>query len=298
MNNKCKICGSKESVNIGEPVIYKNFPRASEKNYRIYQCNNCKYYFIYPEIDLSQAEWSDLYENEYFANANVTNWQKKLHQKERKYRLEKIITKLKTTKGKLLDLGCGEGYVLKEASNYGFEPYGVDIAYNLSPDNSNYDFFKGNIFEANFPDNFFSAIYMDSVLEHMLHPMETLFEIYRILKPGGVFLAIVPNEDSLYNAFIRMISIITFNTRRYSKIRPFIHPYHVHGFNLNSLKTALQSNKFIEIDIKTFGGNYTLWRAYKFGTRPYFQWLLFYPLGLLSTLLNKQVQLISISVKE
>lgn len=297
MEIKCKICGNKKITLTGEPVKNQKFPRASQRSYKIYQCNNCKYYFVSPEIDLSQEEWKILYESDYFAAVNVTDWQKKLHASERKKRLKYIQSKLKIEKGKFLDIGCGEGFVLKEAYDNGFEPYGVDIAYNLSIENANLNFFKGNIFEANFSDNYFNVIYMDSVLEHILNPIETLKELRRVLKPGGVFFIIVPNESSLYNSLIELACTLFFQSHKYGKIRPFVPPYHVHGFNPKSLKTALIKNKFRDIEIKTFGSNYMLWKAYKFGKRQYFQLLMTYPLGLLSVIMNNQIQCMSLSIK-
>lgn len=167
-----------------------------------------------PEIDLSQDEWQELYEDNYFADHNVTEWQRNLHAKERKERLSYIDSKLKIKKEKFLDMGCGEGFVLNTAHKDGYEVYGVDIAGNLTPDHSSYNFFKGNIFDANFPDNYFSAIYMDSVLEHIMKPMETLKELRRILKPGGVFFLIVPNEDSLFNKFTQLSYMLTFSSKK------------------------------------------------------------------------------------
>lgn len=269
MQIKCKICKSYATKLIGKPRINKYFPRVLDNNYKIFQCKNCKFYFVSPEIDLTQKEWQELYENNYFAGANITEWQKKLHETERKERLKYIQSKLRIDKGKFLDIGCGEGYVLKEAYNNGFEPYGIDIAYNLSSDNSDFNFYKGNIFQANFLDDYFSAIYMDSVLEHVLNPMETLQELRRILKPGGVFFVIVPNEDSLNNNFIQLFYFLTSQSHKYGKIKPFITPYHVNGFNPSSLKIALNISMFSEIEIKGFGGAYTFWKATKFGTRQF-----------------------------
>ncbi|HEY5536061.1 MAG TPA: class I SAM-dependent methyltransferase [Ignavibacteria bacterium] len=294
---ECKICGSIDNKAIGKPVINQTFPRATANNYQILQCRDCKYYFVAPDIDLSQEEWRSLYENEYFAGANLTSWQIRLRDKERKMRLKYIQSKLKIEKGKFLDMGCGEGFVLNEAYKNGFEPIGVDIAYNLSTENSAFSFHKRNVFEASFPDNYFSAIYMDSVLEHLLNPMETLRELRRILKPGGVFFVVVPNEDSLDNFMIKIMRILALQSDKYGKIKPFVTPYHVHGFNLNSLKAALSICKFTEIEIETFGGAYAYWRAYKFGTQVYFQNLLTYPVGLISKILNRQPQLMSFSLK-
>lgn len=138
---------------------------------------------------------------------------------------------------------------------------------------------------------------MDSVLEHVLNPMETLHEIKRILKPGGVLLLIVPNEDSLENMYIWLLYTLTFQPHRYRKLKPFIEPYHVQGFNPTSLRTAISKCSYSVITIKGFGGNYPFWKAKKFGTVPYFQTLLTYPVGILSIVLKKQIQLMAVTVK-
>jgi ubiquinone/menaquinone biosynthesis C-methylase UbiE len=298
MSAVCKICGEKNNKLIGKPVTNDAFPRSSENNYKIFQCNNCGYYFVLPGIDLSQQEWQRLYENKYFAQANVTSWQKKLRDSERKKRFKHLMNSLNTEKGKFLDIGCGEGHVLQEAYSNGFEPYGVDIANNLSAEFSAFNFFNGNIIDAKFPDNFFSVVYMDSVLEHVMNPMETLHELNRILKPGGVLLLIVPNEDSLENSFIRLIYSLTFQSHKYGKIKPLVSPYHVQGYNATSLKMALSKSAFSKTLIKGFGGSYAFWKAAKINTVQFFQSLLTYPVGLLSILVNRQIQLMTISIKE
>ena len=48
---------------------------------------------------------------------------------------------------------------------------------------------------------------MDSVLEHIINPIEALNELKRILKPGGILFFIVPNEDSLINSFIKIFGV-------------------------------------------------------------------------------------------
>ena len=297
MKPKCKICGNEKIRYVGKPKIQKEIPRILDNNYKIFQCVNCRYYFIFPEIDLTQKEWQNLYENNYFVNYNATAWQQNLHLRERKDRLFLIESKMKIDKERFLDMGCGLGLVLNEARINGFEPYGVDIAENLSSSNSNFQFFKGNILDAKFPDNYFSAIYMDSVLEHIVNPMETLNELRRILKPGGAFFVIVPNEDSLTNRFNHLCHYLTFTNSKYGKIKPFVTPYHIQGFNPTSLKKALTISGFSEIEIKGFGGDYPSWKAYKFGTIQYFWHLFNFPVGLLSIAMKSQIQIMGLAVK-
>ncbi len=293
----CKICGNSTFKLIGSPRINPNFPRIKLNEYKIYQCKRCKYYFILPEIDLSQEGWKLLYEKNYFHAHNVTKWLQELHRRERIERLSSIERNLKIKKGRFLDLGCGEGFVLNEAALLCFEPFGVDIANNLKAGQS-FAFYKGNIFEASFPNNYFSAIYMDSVLEHILNPIETLRELHRILSPGGIMLVIVPNEDSLMNDLAKIYYHLIFQPEKYGRIKPFVVPYHVQGFNERSLVTALMRVGFSIILMKDFGCTYTTWKAHKFGTKNYLNNLLSYPFGLLSVILKRQIQLMALVRKE
>ena len=203
----------------------------------------------------------------------------------KKYSLQKI--------DKFLDVGCGEGFVLKEALKLGFEPYGVDIADNLdnSVDRDRVHFFKGNVFAANFRDNYFSAVYIDSVLEHTPDPISTLKELRRILKPSGLLLLIVPNEDSLINDVKKFLYTITLNKNKYARIKPFYSPYHLQGFNKMSLEFAFKHSGFEIIKLSEFGGSYTFWKSDKRFSKPFIRDLLLYPFGLLSVLMKRQIQL-------
>lgn len=295
MKTTCKICGNEYSKSIGRPNLDK-FPFPN-KDYMIVQCLDCFYYFVTPEIDLTQSQWSLLYSDNYFVSANSTKWQIQIHKKERKKRLDAIQSKLKIKKGKFLDFGCGEGYVLKEAHDFGFEPYGIDIADNLSEVNKSFNFTKGSIFDANYPDNHFSAIFLDQVLEHLVNPLEILKELSRILAPGGVLMILVPNEDSLIKKFNNIYCKLTLQSKRQSKIKPFEPPYHVGGFNPKSLKAALVKTGFSNIDIETFGGKYKFWKAYNTYSYRYFLQLILYPFGLISIIFKNQVEIIALSVK-
>jgi SAM-dependent methyltransferase len=44
------------------------------------------------------------------------------------------------------------------------------------------------------PNNTFDLIFSDNVLEHLIEPNKVFFEVQRVLKPGGVFLAKTPNK--------------------------------------------------------------------------------------------------------
>jgi ubiquinone/menaquinone biosynthesis C-methylase UbiE len=52
---------------------------------------------------------------------------------------------------------------------------------------------ESTIEEANLPDDYFDAITMVQVLEHLKDPKGALRKLYRVLRPGGLIVAGVPN---------------------------------------------------------------------------------------------------------
>lgn len=97
---------------------------------------------------------------------------------------------------KVLDAGCGEGFVAMHlAKEFGYEMTGIDLldwsikAANKnkkSADLNSIDFRIMDYSETNFPDNSFDGIYTIETFMHTPDHRKTLKEFKRILKPGGV----------------------------------------------------------------------------------------------------------------
>lgn len=86
--------------------------------------------------------------------------------------------------GKILDVGCGNGSYLSHLKELGWEAYGVEIvqqAVEIVRKQFGIDAFCGTLEEAHFPDDYFDAVTLWHVLEHLHSPFESLFEIHRIL---------------------------------------------------------------------------------------------------------------------
>ncbi len=100
-----------------------------------------------------------------------------------------------------LDVGCNKGFLLAAAIAHGWNVYGVELVPELMvPFQRKFKPFAGNIFsqrfidvQTQFNDNFFNVISAIDVIEHFEEPRRDMSGIYRILQPGGLFVAQTPD---------------------------------------------------------------------------------------------------------
>ena len=104
-------------------------------------------------------------------------------------------------KGALLEIGCGNGFFLEEALRQGYSSVaGVEPSREAVSQATGHmrphlkaGFFKPGLYE---PEQF-DVICMFQVLDHLRDPAETLRECRRLIKPGGLVLAIQHNAAAL-----------------------------------------------------------------------------------------------------
>ncbi|EKD49274.1 MAG: ubiquinone/menaquinone biosynthesis methylase-like protein, partial [uncultured bacterium] len=101
----------------------------------------------------------------------------------------------KRNHGKILDVGTGSGFYLKQVKKLGWNVYGVDINAQAAKiaNRNGLNVFCGELADAKYPNNFFDLIRISMVLEHVHSPREYINEAYRVLKPGGLLGISVPN---------------------------------------------------------------------------------------------------------
>lgn len=103
-------------------------------------------------------------------------------------------------RGKLLDVGCGNGQFLARMQELGWEVIGVEPdpkAVSIAREHFGLNVFQGTLEEIKFPDESFDAITMNHVIEHVSDPVRLLVECRRILSPGGKLVVVTPNMKSL-----------------------------------------------------------------------------------------------------
>ena len=127
---------------------------------------------------------------------------------------ERLKRLAKTTGGgRLLDIGCGTGFVLSIAAPFFDEVYGIDITPAMlerarkmarSKKIRNIKLVEAGCDDAPFPDEHFDIVTAYGVLHHLPELQPTFKEVRRVLKKKGIFYA---DEDPNYYFWQSMRSL-------------------------------------------------------------------------------------------
>jgi two-component sensor histidine kinase/protein-L-isoaspartate O-methyltransferase len=96
---------------------------------------------------------------------------------------------------RVLDIGCGGGFLTEEIAKYGFETTGLDPSSpslvtarsHAKIQNLQIDYLEGVGEALLFPDNHFDIVFCLDVLEHVSDFRKVISEVSRVLAPGGLF---------------------------------------------------------------------------------------------------------------
>jgi len=163
----------------------------------IYRCTGCGLGVLDPQP--RKEELSALYDREYFASQYDTGvepdspefnrWLDLLEHRVRFFRRLK-------RRGRLLDIGCGNGYFLALCRKRGYEVRGTDVsawAAGYASSKLGIEVTVAETEDLAFPPESFDIVTMWHTLEHMRKPDELLSNISRWLKRDGILVIEVPN---------------------------------------------------------------------------------------------------------
>ncbi|MBN1894687.1 methyltransferase domain-containing protein [bacterium] len=116
---------------------------------------------------------------------------------------------------KVLEIGCGAGIDAVLFAENGADYTGVDLsgtAIALAEKNFGFRDLKGAFRvmdgeEMDFPDETFDAVYAHGVLQYAADAGRMVREAFRVLKPGGEFIAMVYNRDGWLNKMSRFFKV-------------------------------------------------------------------------------------------
>jgi SAM-dependent methyltransferase len=216
----CNLCGKADTTFIAE-----------QNSFKIVECNLCGFVYVNPrpKANALKAFYTDYHQNRI---GEPMLWKPYMHKIFTKS--ANLLGKLCPQKGKLLDIGCGYGFFLEEATKRGWQASGID----LSQECVAFAKERGQKAELALPEDIkeknFDAITMFYVLEHLPDPLATLRTVRKLLKPGGVLLLRVPHTTPIVKR-LKSIKI---------KNNLFDPPFHLCDFSPETLAAMLKKAGF------------------------------------------------------
>jgi len=158
---------------------------------------------------------------------------------------------------RILDIGCGDGFLLIKLASKFKELYGMDVASSrlreaeakvkeLYPfEASKFKFVEGNADNPlPFPNNFFDAITCIAVMEHVYDIFSLVKEMHRVLKPGGYVVAEIPNIAYLKHRISLLLGKLPTTSSPYNWEDIGWDGGHIHYFTQKKLCWLFESQGF------------------------------------------------------
>jgi len=144
-------------------------------------------------------------------------------------------------RGRLLDVGCGDGGIVKLGCELGWDAVGVEVDPKAAANAQSVGLkvYLGSLASQGFPDNSFDLILMNHVIEHVHDPSSLLRECRRVLRPGALLVVVTPNIRSWGHARFG---------RDWRGIEP---PRHLHIFSSRALAGIATSAGLKDVNIST-----------------------------------------------
>lgn len=228
----CPACGQSD----GTSPLWKVPDRLwfPDRNFNLVRCNHCQFVYLNPRPDA--AEMRKHYPDFFYAYGEFPDVMPVAFE----WRLRQIETR--KNRGKLLDVGCGDGFFLVFALQRGWDVYGLDTcpgAIQVAKEKLGERVSLNTLTEASYASDFFDVVSLFEVLEHLPNPMDHLREIHRILQSGGWICLSVPNFASLERWVFKKWWV------------GLDAPRHLQQFTPESLRSLLEGAGFDVVDLKS-----------------------------------------------
>lgn len=239
--------------------------RPDRIHYRLVRCSRCGLVFSDPVLPLFQL--TSLYRKSRFTySGHVADLTKTYG-----YYL-RYLEKYGVMKDRLLEIGCGNGFMLLEAKRQGYcEVWGVEPsedAVRQAPETIR-RYIKQTVFRPKlFPKNYFDTVCFFQTFDHISHPNNFLKACFDLLKPGGLILAFNHNIESLQAKLLKEKS-------------PIIDVEHTYLYSPTTMRLIFKKNKFQVLRIGSSFNIYPLdYIFYLLGWQKYLSWKIKFKLRL------------------
>ena len=229
----CVLCGATDR----EILIEKN-------SWHVYRCSCCGLGFLDPRPSREDVE--NFYGEDYFTDQydngidpNTRDFRKRLNLEAHRIKFFKSLKR----QGRVLDIGCGNGYFLAACRNNGYEVQGLDVsgwAIQYAAQKLGLSVISGELDEIELPHQSFDIITMWHFLEHTRDPHQTILKVRNWMKKDGIIIIDVPNYEST-DARRNWINWVGWQL-----------PYHFYHFNPEALKTLVEKCGFHIVKTKNY----------------------------------------------
>jgi len=160
---------------------------------------------------------------------------------------------------RVLDAGCGNGYLSSLLAERGFESHGADPSETgIALARKTYPlahFTCMDLTEGDLPQGSFEAVTCVEVIEHVYAPRLLLSSLFKALRPGGKLVLTTPYHGYAKNLALAM------SGRFDQHFNPLWDHGHIKFFSRRTLGTAIRETGFEQVKICGIGRVPALWKT-------------------------------------
>jgi SAM-dependent methyltransferase len=249
VDSPCPVCGSRDVaifLDGADATLDSSEFGSSRKTAghgRILRCRNCRFGF-------SQFRPSDDQLSSLYRQMDNEVYDQELPGRTTTARRHLRLLQRFCPPGRLLDVGCASGLLVKGAAEAGWQVTGVEPSQTFfdkakATVGSRGSLLQGTLQEVDLPPATFDAVTLWDVLEHVQQPVEFLRLCASKLKPRGCLFVNVPDLDS-------------FPARLLGRRWPLFLAEHLNYFNRSSLRKLAVNLGLIEVQMGQRAASFSL----------------------------------------
>ncbi len=219
--------------------------RFKQDRRQLLRCLECAH--VVAEAGIRQLDFKDIYADRYFTDGEYLDYwgDRSCFEKNFQARLKDL--RRFQPDGRLLEIGAAAGFFLNLAREF-FVPAGYEICARMADaarTNFALDVRSTDFMTDEWPQQYFDAVVMWDVIEHLPDPQDVVAKAHRLLKDAGVLVLTTGDISSI---------MARLQGRHWRLIH---YPTHLHYFSRDSMRRLLDRHQFDIVSI-TYPG---YWRS-------------------------------------